>query len=281
MTHHDEPGRRSVTGPDGRLLDVLVAGPPDGMPLVFHTGTPSGLAAFGPMTQAASDRGLRIVQYSRPGYGGSAPQPGRQIASAPADVAAILDQIGAGQFVTVGWSGGGPHALACAALLPGRCRAAASMAGVAPHDGAGLDWLAGMGPENIEEFGLAADGEAALTGFLETGAELLRGISAADLAQGMGGLSTGIAGWRDDDLAFVHDWGFSVADCAAVPVAIWQGGEDRMVPPAHGSWLAAHIPGSRARLLPAEGHLTLAVTSFGQILDDLVQLAGLELPAAG
>ncbi len=306
MTHHDEPGRRSVTGPDGRLLDVLVAGPPDGMPLVFHTGTPSGLAAFGPMTQAASGRGLRIVQYSRPGYGGSAPQPGRQIASAPADVAAILDQIGADQFVTVGWSGGGPHALACAALLPGRCRAAASMAGVAPHDGAGLDWLAGMGPENIEEFGLAADGEATLTGFLETGAELLRGISAADLAQGMGGLisaadknvlsgdlaeylaasfraavSTGIAGWRDDDLAFVHDWGFSVADCAAVPVAIWQGGEDRMVPPAHGSWLAAHIPGSRARLLPAEGHLTLAVTSFGQILDDLLQLAGLELPAAG
>jgi pimeloyl-ACP methyl ester carboxylesterase len=255
------------------------------------------------MTQAASARGLRTVLYSRPGYCGSTPQPGRRIADAAADVTAILDQIGAGQFVTAGWSGGGPHALACAAIMPGRCLAAASMAGVAPHDGAGLDWLAGMGPENIEEFGAAADGEAALTRFLGEAAGLLRDISAAELADAMGGLisdadkavlssdlaeylaasfraavTAGIAGWRDDDLAFTRSWGFSIAACGAVPVAIWQGGADRMVPRAHGEWLAAQLPGCRARLLPAEGHLTLAVTSFGQILDDLVEMAGLELP---
>ena len=299
MTHQDAQDRRAVTTPDGRLLDILVTGPPDGVPLVFHTGTPAGLSGYAPMTRAASARGLRTVLYSRPGYEGSTPRPGRQVADAAADVAVILDQIGAGPFVTAGWSGGGPHALACAAVMPGRCLAAASMAGIAPHDSAGLDWLAGMGPENIEEFGAAADSEAALTRFLDEAAALLRHISAGELAQAMGGLvsaadkaaisdefaeylaasfraaaGAGIAGWRDDDLAFIRDWGFSLAACAAVPVAIWQGGEDQMVPRAHGEWLAAHVPGCRARLLPAEGHLTLAVTSFGRILDDLLEMAG-------
>jgi pimeloyl-ACP methyl ester carboxylesterase len=285
--------------PDGRQLEVLLAGPPDGMPLVFHNGTPSGLAEFGPMTAAASGRGLRTVVYSRPGYGGSTPQPGRAVADAAADVAAILDQIGADQFVTAGASGGGPHALACAALLPGRCLAAATMAGVAPRNAAGLDWLAGMGPENIEEFTAASEGKEPLTRFLEAAANGVREVTADQLADELGGLvsaadkaaltgeyaqylasafrasvSTGIAGWRDDDLAFVGDWGFRVTAGGAAPVAVWQGAQDKMVPYAHGQWLAAHLPGARAHLLPDEGHLTLSVTSFGQILDDLLDLAG-------
>jgi pimeloyl-ACP methyl ester carboxylesterase len=303
MTGSTAPDRLTLDGPHGRRLDVLVAGPLDGMPLVFHNGTPCGLAEFPPMTQAASARGLRTVLYSRPGYDGSTPQPGRLVADAAADVTAILDQLGAGQFVTAGASGGGPHALACAAMLPGRCLAAATMAGVAPRNAAGLDWLAGMGPENIEEFAAAADGRAAVTRFLEPAASGLREVTAAQLAGELGGLvsatdqaalsgqyaeylasafraavSTGIAGWRDDDLAIIGDWGFSVDGCGRVPVAIWQGAQDRMVPYAHGQWLAAHVPGARAHLLPAEGHLTLSITSFGQILDDLLDLAGREPP---
>jgi pimeloyl-ACP methyl ester carboxylesterase len=299
-TGHD---RVILGAPDGRQLEVLLAGPPEGMPLVFHNGTPSGLVEFGPMTRAASARGLRMVLYSRPGYGGSTPQPGRIVADAAADVAAILDQIGAGQFLTAGASGGGPHALACAALLPGRCLAAASIAGVAPRDAPGLNWLGGMGPENIEEFTVAAGGEEPLTAFLEAAAAALRDVTAAQLADAMAGLasatdkaaltgeyagylasafraavSTGIAGWRDDDLAFVRDWGFSVTADRLVPVAIWQGTEDRMVPYPHGQWLAAHVLGARAHLLPGEGHLTLTLTSFGEILDDLLDLAGLEIP---
>ncbi len=293
--------RLTVPAANGGTLDALTVGPADGLPLVFHSGTPAGLVSYGPMTDTAAALGLRIVQYSRPGYGRSTPRPGRLVADAAADVAAILDHLGAGQFVTAGWSGGGPHALACAALLPGRCLAAATMAGVAPYNGDGLDWLGDMGPENVQEFAAAADGEAALTRLLETAADELSDVTAAAITESLGGLvseadkaavsgdfaeylaasfragvSTGIAGWRDDDLAFVRDWGFALGagQAAGAGIAIWQGGQDRMVPYAHGAWLAGQLPGARAHLLPGEGHLTLAVTAFGEILADLLDLAG-------
>jgi pimeloyl-ACP methyl ester carboxylesterase len=285
---------------DGRQLEVLAAGPETGLPLVMHNGTPAGLVAYPAMTEAAAARGLRLVMCSRPGYGESTPRPGRRVADVTADVAAVLDELGAPHFVTVGWSGGGPHALACAARLPGRCLAAASMAGVAPYRAEGLDWLGGMGSENVTEFGAAAAGEGPLTRHLEAQAPRLATITGPEVAAGLGDLVSaadkaattgefadylaaafraavrdGIAGWRDDDLAFIADWGFSTAEVGAgAPVAIWHGDQDMMVPWAHGSWLAAHVPGARAHLLAGEGHLTLAVTSFGAILDDLLDLAG-------
>jgi pimeloyl-ACP methyl ester carboxylesterase len=298
------PQRFTVQAPEGRVLDVLVSGPSDGRPLVFHTGTPAGLVDFAPIADAASARGLRTVLYSRPGYGASTPQPGRLVADAAADVELILERVDADEFITAGWSGGGPHALACAALLPVRCLAAASIAGAAPSDSPGLDWLAGMADENVEEFRAALAGEADLTTFLDAAAPALRGIGAAEVADGLGGLvsdadkavltgefaeylaaslraalSTGIDGWRDDDLAFTRDWGLSLAALGhATPVAIWQGDQDRMVPAAHASWLADNIPRSRLRLLPGEGHLTLMVKEFGQILDDLMDLARVSGP---
>lgn len=287
-----------LTTPDGRPLEVLTAGPPGGLPVLFHNGTPGGLVAFQPMTDAAAERGLRTVMYARPGYGQSGPQPGRRVADTVADAARVLDHLGAEQFVTAGWSGGGPHALACAALLPGRCLAAASLAGVAPAQAAGLDWLAGMGPENVAEFGAAAQGEAALTAYLTPEADGLRQVTGEQVADALGGLvsaadrdvitadfadylaamfraavSTGIAGWRDDDVAFASDWGFPVEQAGQVPVAVWQGTEDLMVPPSHGAWLAGHIPGARLHLLPGQGHLTL-VRGYGTVLDDLLGLAG-------
>jgi pimeloyl-ACP methyl ester carboxylesterase len=291
--------RLTVQAPGG-ILDVLVSGPEDGLALVFHTGTPSGLVESGPIAGPAAARGLRTVLYARPGYGDSTPQPGRLVRDAAADVEAILARLRIDEFVTAGWSGGGPHALACAALLPVRCLAAASIAGVAPSDSPGLDWLAGMGQENIEEFGAALAGEADLTRFLDVAAAGLRDITAVQVADGLGGLvsdtdkaaltgefaeylaalfrralATGTAGWRDDDLAFTRDWGLSLDALGhATPVAIWQGDQDRMVPPAHGEWLAANIPLARARLLPGQGHLTLMATEFGRILDDLLDLAG-------
>jgi pimeloyl-ACP methyl ester carboxylesterase len=290
--------RQVFTTADGRDIEYLTAGPADGLPLVVHEGTPMGLVLNTRLASAAAERGLRVVQAARPGYEGSTPRPGRTVADVVPDTAALLDAVGADDFVSIGFSGGGPHSLACAALAPGRCLGAASVAGVAPYNAEGLDFLAGMGPENVEEFGLAARGADALTPFLDqeaaglavvTGEQiasslggLISGADAAvisgefadDLAAGLrGALSSGTAGWRDDDLAFAADWGFSPA-AAGARAAIWQGDQDQMVPFAHGQWLAAHVPGARAHLEPGAGHLTMTVTAIGRILDDLLDLAG-------
>jgi pimeloyl-ACP methyl ester carboxylesterase len=283
---------------DGRDIDYLTAGPEDGLPLVVHEGTPMGLVLNTRLATAAADRGLRVVQAARPGYEGSAPRPGRIVADVVADTAAVLDALGTDSYVAIGFSGGGPHSLACAALARERCLGAASVAGVAPYGAEGLDFLAGMGPENVAEFTLAARGPQALTPFLDKEAAALAGITgeqvaaslgglisgadaavltgdlAADLAQGLhGALRNGTAGWRDDDLAFTAGWGFPV-DAAADRAAIWQGDQDNMVPFTHGQWLAAHIPGARVHLEPGAGHLTMTVTVIDAILDDLLDLAG-------
>jgi pimeloyl-ACP methyl ester carboxylesterase len=285
--------------PDGREIDVLTTGPEDGFPLVVHGGTPGGLVVDSRIAAAATDRGLRFVLTARPGYEGSTPRPGRRVRDVAADVAGVLDALGAGAFVSIGMSGGGPHSLACAALLPGRCLAAASVAGVGPYRADGLDFLAGMGPENVTEFGLAVRGAEALTPYLEKEAVALREVTGEQVAAALGGLISaadagvltgefaaelaaslrasvreGIAGWRDDDLAFTADWGFSL-DTLAGRAAIWQGDQDRMVPYAHGQWLAAHTPGARVHLEPGAGHLTMIVTAIDRILDDLLDLAGL------
>jgi pimeloyl-ACP methyl ester carboxylesterase len=296
MTASEGFERFLVEVSDGRSIEVGTAGPTTGLPLVFHTGTPAGLAASEPLFRAAAEAGLRTVQYSRPGYGDSSAQPGRRVAGAADDVAAILDHLGQGQFVTAGWSGGGPHALACAALLPDRCLAAATIAGVAPHDADGLDWLDGMAQENLDEFAVAEQGEAKLGELLEPLAAMMAAATPDQLADAFGDLVTapdraamtgdfasqmtestraavrkGIAGWRDDDLAVIGDWGFAVADIT-IPVAVWQGDADAMVPFAHGAWLAARIPGAIGHLLPGQGHLTLVAGLIAEIIADLAAL---------
>jgi pimeloyl-ACP methyl ester carboxylesterase len=283
---------------DGRALEYLVAGPADGTPLVLHNGTPSAALFFEPMVAAASRHGLRLVVTSRPGYGLSSPQPGRSVAAVAADTAALMDELGAGRFLTAGWSGGGPHALACAALLPGRCAGAATVAGVAPYGAEGLDWTAGMGEENIEEFGAAVAGQAPLTAFLDAQAPVLAEVRGGQVAAALGDLvsevdrraltdafadytaalfraavSTGIAGWRDDDLAFVTDWGFDPG-AVRTPVSLWQGAEDRMVPFAHGRWLADRLTGAAVHLEPAEGHLSLLLNAFDAIVSELTAYLG-------
>jgi pimeloyl-ACP methyl ester carboxylesterase len=286
-----------VAAPGGRRLAVRAAGAEEAVEAVLLlTGTPSGGLVFEPLAAAARARGLGLVTYSRPGYGDSTRRPGRSVGDCAEDVATLARALSLDRLYAVGWSGGGPHALACAALLPGLVVAAATLAGAAPHDAAGLDWSAGMGPENVEEFGRALAGPEALAPFLEAQAAELAGVTGAQVADALGGLVTevdraaitgeladylaaefreavraGVDGWLDDDLAFVRDWGFPLDDLQT-PVTVWQGAQDLMVPFAHGEWLAAHVAGARARLLPAEGHISL-VGRFEEIVDDLRERA--------
>jgi pimeloyl-ACP methyl ester carboxylesterase len=284
----------SVGLADGRSLEVSVSGPDQATPLVFHHGTPSDWTQYRPFAEAVAVRGLRLVSYSRPGYGDSSRQPGRTIADCAADTLAIVEQLGAGRFYTAGWSGGGPHALACAALLPDRVLACAAIAGVGPYGAPGLDFLEGMGRGNHEEFGAALAGPSKLQGYLELQAQVLAEVTGEQVAAALGDLvsavdvgvitgdfavylattfrrsvASGIWGWFDDDVAFTRPWGFDL-DEIGVPVVVWQGGQDRMVPFAHGRWLATHVPGACARLLTEEGHLSIAVALFGEIVDDLL-----------
>jgi pimeloyl-ACP methyl ester carboxylesterase len=285
-----------VARPGGRSLEVLIDADAGGIPLVYHSGTPAAAVWFPQLADAVAIAGLRLVTYSRPGYAGSTPMPGRSVADAAGDVTGILDALEEEQFVALGWSGGGPHALACAALLRDRCSAAATIAGVAPYAAEGLDWMAGMGQDNVDEFSAALGGAETLAPPLQKWAAELRNVRGPDVAESLRSLvsdvdkrcltgefadmlaeafrrsvASGIAGWRDDDLAFTRPWGF---DLGAIqrPVAIWQGGQDRMVPFAHGAWLSQHIPGAQIHLYPDEGHLSLAVASLERIVTDLAAL---------
>lgn len=283
---------------DGRALEVILAGPGDGEILLFHHGTPGAAVVFQPLVDAAAAYGLRTVLYSRPGYGRSTPHPGRRVADAAADSRAVLDAVDADRCVTLGWSGGGPHALACAALLGDRCLAAAVVAGPAPMAGSVEEWTAGMGEDNVAEFTAALTGADSLTAYLAADAETLQVATRDDLVAGMSSvlspvdvaamsgaagdylaasmrhaLRQGIDGWRDDDLAFVTPWGLKLAD-VAVPVALWQGTEDLMVPHRHGTLLAAGLPSSRVHFDAGQGHITL-IAEPREVVAELVDLAGL------
>ncbi len=174
------PERRSVsvTARDGRVLEVVLAGPADGLPLIFFHGTPGAAGPFDQLVDAGAQRGIRHVAYSRPGYGGSDRDRGRSVADCVADVVAIADALGYERFYCSGGSGGGPHSIACAALIPERVIAVAAIATPAPVDAEGLDWQAGMGKENIEEYSVARMGGRELQEYLEREAEAVSGTSA-------------------------------------------------------------------------------------------------------
>lgn len=285
---------------DGRSLEVLDTGPEDGFPLLYHHGTPQGAVPFPTLERAAAEQGLRVISYSRPGYGASSPRPNgattARVADDVADIVTVLDHLGMGDFLTIGWSGGGPRALACAALLPDRCLAAACCVGIAPADEYDGDIREGMAEENVAEYTAVFAGVEALEAFLETQTGFFT-VSAEDVAVGLGALAPpvdraaldgelagylaasvnaagrqGIVGWRDDDMTHTRSWGFDLR-AIRVPVSVWQGRLDAMVPFAHAEWLAVNVAGASAQLLEGEGHLSL-IQKAPVILEDLRQLGG-------
>jgi pimeloyl-ACP methyl ester carboxylesterase len=279
---------------DGRDLEIEVTGPDDGPVLLFHHGTPGASRQFRGMADEVHARGHRLVTWSRAGYGASTRRPGRTVADEVDDALAVLDHLGVDDCVVAGWSGGGPHALACGALAADRVRGVLCIAGVAPYDAEGLVFLDGMGEENHDEFGAAVAGEGALRPYLDAQRPELLAITADQITEQMATLlppvdrtsltgefgdflaeefrqavSVSVDGWLDDDLAFTRPWGFELA-AISVPTYVWQGSEDLMVPFAHGGWLAEHIPSVVAHLEPDEGHLSIGIGAMGRMLDELV-----------
>jgi pimeloyl-ACP methyl ester carboxylesterase len=264
---------------DGRVLAVAEWGDPNGVPLFALHGTPGGRISYWSDPTIYARHGIRRFTLDRPGYGESTRQPGRIVADIAPDVVTIADALGAGRFAVTGGSGGGPHALACAALLRDRVLRCLADVSVAPYGAEGLDWMAGMTAGNVAEFEAALAGEAAIrpltererttmlerfaqgrSDFLGDGYEM----SAADQAQMAkhfgrmanhltSCLAPGVDGWVDDDLAFTMPWGFEV-ESISVPVYLTYGRADTLVPAAHGDWLAAHIAGATVHVSDA-GHM--------------------------
>jgi pimeloyl-ACP methyl ester carboxylesterase len=258
---------RDVRLDDGRVLrayDSAAAAPADAFTVVWHHGSPQTGAPLDPLLEAAAERGIRLVTYGRPSYGGSSQFPGRDVASAAGDVAQIAAALGAGRLAVMGASGGGPHALACAALLGDRVTGAVSISGLAPFT-EDFDWFAGMhAPGALRA---AREGREARTRFEETDEFDPESFTAADWAAlqsrwrslGEDAVRAGTAGpdgLIDDDVAFAAPWGFDLAAIAA-PVLVVHGGEDRVVPPSHADRLVCDCPRPELWLRPRDGHVSV------------------------
>jgi pimeloyl-ACP methyl ester carboxylesterase len=273
---------RDVRLDDGRTLHVFDSGDEDAdaLTVVWHHGSPQTGALLDPLLSATARRGMRLVSYGRPGYGGSSRRPGRDVASAAQDVAHVADALGIGRFTVMGASGGGPHALACAALLRRRVTGAVCLAGIAPYTEE-FDWFGGMAsPSGLRA---ALDGREARARYAESEEFDPSSFTAADWAALEGtwsslGQDAGRAGAQgsdglvDDDVAFVTPWGFDV-ERVAVPVLVVQGGQDRVVPPAHAEWLVHQLPEGQLWLRPRDGHISV-LDACATGLDWLVEQHG-------
>ncbi len=272
-----------LTFGDGRVLHYYLAASADGptagassaLTVFWHHGTPNIGSPPEPLFAESERLGVRWVSYDRPGYGGSTPRPGRDVASAAADVAALADTLGIREFAVMGHSGGGPHALGCGALLADRVLAVVSVAGLAPFGSDGLDWYAGMAPSVAASLRAATAGREAKERF-EAAAEYDPDMfTEADRAALAGtwswfgkvvgpAVEAGPAAPIDDDIAYVSPWGFDPADVTA-PVLLLHGEQDRVVPSSHSDWLAARWPTAELRRYPDYGHISV-LTAAGSAL---------------
>ena len=262
----------------GRRLAIEECGEPDGKPVFLMHGTPGSRLGPRPRTIILHQLGIRLIAFDRPGYGRSDRNFGRKVADVAADVAAIADALELDRFAVLGRSGGGPHALACAALLPDRTTRVAALVGLAPSEADGLDWFAGMTQANIAEYSAARLGHSAVAERLEPAAARIRadpsrmiaqlypdltafdrqvltdiGIRRMLLSNYAEGLRLSADGWIDDVMAFTAPWGFDPGDIA-VPTLLWHGAEDRFAPTGHGIWLGGHIPGAVAIIDRGRSH---------------------------
>ena len=279
-----------LTLKDGRKLEYFDNGVESDKAILLLHGTPSDGTLWNSWLNEIV--GVRAISTSRAGYGLSDRHKGRNVASDLSDQVAVLDHFGIKSFVSIGWSGGGPHSLNM--TRDPRCKAAFTLAGVGEWGNADLNFLEGMGPENHEEFGEALKGETEITKWMSENAEVYKNVTAANLIEAFGGLigdadkrvwtadlaekdaanfrralSVSFDGWIDDDLAFVQPFGFDIEKIDK-PVIIYQGDDDFMVPHAHSIWLNKHIPTSTLKFVPGHGHISLGEEFRPEIIKEAV-----------
>ncbi|WP_106397095.1 alpha/beta fold hydrolase [Actinocorallia populi] len=263
---------------DGRALAVEEFGRPDGSPVFVLHGMPGSRLGPFPKPSLLYQLGVRLIAYDRPGYGESDRHPGRNVADAAQDVARIADALGIERFAVLGRSGGGPHALACAALLPGRVTRVAVLVGLAESTGPSESWTEPMNGFNRRAYRAAESGAGAVKAKLETERyrsdpalivqELYEELTESDrrvvddagirselIRSYTEGIRLSADGWVDDMLAFVIPWGFKQTDIIA-PTLIWHGADDRFSPVGHARALAENIPDCRVLIQPGRGHFS-------------------------
>ena len=273
---------------DGRELEIADNGINSESAIVFHHGTPGHASSWTDWLESAATAGIRAIAYSRAGYGTSDRNPGRSVINVNSDIAQVLDAKNITKFVSIGWSGGGPHCLAN--TFEPRNVGAISLAGVGAFGVDDLDFLEGMGPENHDEFGAALKGEVVIDQWMNDNAGPMKSVTGSDIIEAFGGLigdadkavleggeadamaasmrsalAVSFDGWIDDDLVFVKKWGFEL-ESITKPVFLWQGDDDFMVPHAHSYWLEKHIPTATLSFKPGEGHISLTVRYRKEIL---------------
>jgi pimeloyl-ACP methyl ester carboxylesterase len=288
------PSPSDIVLADGRTLRIREGGDPHGRPIfVLHT-CPGSKLLYGKHVADASRRGIRLISYDRAGYGGSTGRPGRAVVDEASDVRAIADSLGIDRFAVWGHSKGGSYALACASMLPDRLVAAASLGAVAPYPAEGLDWFAGVHESVVAGFQLfqydpdawkrklaeevtelrEITEEALSDDLFGSSPEADRAVLTPELltfahAQMQDGLSPGPDGFVDDCLSDIKPWGFEL-DSIKVPVQLWHGMDDRLVPLSHARWLAAHLPRADIHLEPGEGHISLFARRIPEVQEWLV-----------
>jgi len=289
---------RTISTPDGRTLMVELGGDPTGIPILVHNGTPNSRHLYRRWVEDAAQHGILLISYDRPGYGGSTAQPGRTVADCAKDVRVIAQALGASRLAVWGASGGGPHALACAALMPDIVAAVSVLGSIAPYNAPGLDFFSGMGKDNVDDIQLFLSDPAASRSKSRQDRLDLMQLTPAQLGEGLktllspldaavlvdafaewlalsatDGLATSDEGWWEDGVAHLSAWGFDLTSIS-IPVQVWHGRHDMFVPYQHGAWLAAHVPGSEAHLSEMEGHLTLLVDRIPEVHRWLAQHLG-------
>ena len=279
----------SLKLPDGRCIEYIDNGVSSKSALILHHGTPTSMTVWGTWLAAAAEEGIRAIAFTRPGYASSDRKVGRSIIDANEDLVEILNQLAVEKFVSVGWSGGGPYALASGLL--NKCSGVQLIASVSPYDAEDFDWFQDQTPEMVEEAKISARSLEDSINFKENYYKEFRDMTAEqflteyakrssfesfetiyrefskDLSFSMHeALRDGVIGYAEDEYAFLRNWGFETKEIQ-VPVLIWQGLDDLSVSPHMARWLNANISNPTLKLLEGQHHSSIMVEKRAEILN--------------